>query len=349
VLLPRTVDELTPQWLTAALSLRHPDVHVTEVETVEVIWGTSTKVRIRATYAGGVTPGGPPERLCVKGAFHDDALATVDAAGTKHEADFFADLAPKLTCPLPNAWYAGADGERGVVIFDDLAGDGVTFGAPTRPWAPAAVGSALSVLAELHGHTWNSTFDDLPWLVVGNEPVRRAVGVLFSEQHWAHHFAQPESPTLPAELADRERALRAYHTLWLLDDAATHCVTHGDAHVGNTYVLPDGRPYFLDWASPGMTPWSGDVAYFLCGALSVADRRQHEEELVRDYVQALAARGGPALAFEDAWLDYRLHLFHGLIWATVPPRMQSVENVSAMAERYAAAILDHDVLKLLEV
>src|SRR3546814_7238951 len=51
---------------------------------------------------------------------------------------------------------------------------------------------------------------------------------------------------------------------------------HGDAHVGNTYVLPDGSVGFLDWQVVRRGCWSQDVGYFLVGALTQDDRREHE-------------------------------------------------------------------------
>jgi Phosphotransferase enzyme family len=40
---------------------------------------------------------------------------------------------------------------------------------------------------------------------------------------------------------------------------------HGDAHIGNTYVLPDNDVGFLDWQVVRRGNWSVDVGYFLQG------------------------------------------------------------------------------------
>lgn len=74
---------------------------------------------------------------------------------------------------------------------------------------------------------------------------------------------------------------------------AVHCLCHGDAHIGNTYVEPGGR--------------------------------------------------------DEAWADYVQHQLHGLIWANVPPIMQSPANVLAMAEHYTTAIIDNNTLRAVGV
>ena len=77
-----------------------------------------------------------------------------------------------------------------------------------------------------------------------------------------------------------------------MEDAAAPALSHGDPHIGNTY-LDAGRPAFLDWQGVCIAPPMDDVAYFIGGALSVADRRTHERDLLKLYLSAAAAAGGP--------------------------------------------------------
>jgi aminoglycoside phosphotransferase (APT) family kinase protein len=183
---------------------------------------------------------------------------------------------------------------------------------------------------------------------VGSVAVREAHEFLMSADHWKNFQSLPDAYQIPAPVADRARNLKALRRLWEHDDRVARCVIHGDAHLGNTCISPDGRPYFIDWAGPCKSSWAFDVSYFIVGAMTVADRRASEIDLLRGYVDRLAAFGGPALDWDDAWTEYRRHHLPGLVWATLPSSMQSVENVHAMGSRYAAAIQDHDVLSLLE-
>jgi len=68
--LPVKPEGVTARWLTAALRDRRKDLTVTECEIVDVITGTSTKIRVRCRYTG---PGAAemPQTLIVKGGFED--------------------------------------------------------------------------------------------------------------------------------------------------------------------------------------------------------------------------------------------------------------------------------------
>jgi hypothetical protein len=66
--LPMVVEELTAEWLTAALSIRPPGVVVGSVAVEHIIWGTATKILVGVDYRDSRAPGCPPTRLCVKAA-----------------------------------------------------------------------------------------------------------------------------------------------------------------------------------------------------------------------------------------------------------------------------------------
>ena len=349
--LPTDVDGITPQWLTQALAPMTGGVDVVTAEVVQIIWGTATKVRIKVEYARDPGPDVPPTQLCVKGGFDErvrQALGSAGDYGMRLEASFFRDLAPRLDIGMPRSWFADSDDVQGVLVFDDLGLEG-RFGSPVKAWEPELLERALVDLARMHAQTWNVSYPDVTWLSDGAGPVRQAARQLFSEAHWDAHFATPDAPVLPGELTDRARNLRGYEALWAHDDQAEKCLTHGDAHLGNMYVDAAGKPYFLDWAGASRCPWSYDVAYFVVGGLSISDRREHERRLIGRYLATLADAGGPALDPQIAWEGYRRHCLHGLIWSTLPPVMQSAENVHAMSDRYVAAIVDHDPLRLLGV
>lgn len=343
--LPRTVAELTPQWLSGALDPRFPGITCTDLNITHVEWGTTSKVLIKAQY--GSSGECPPPGLCIKGVFSEDAelfMSEVHASGAEAESRFYRDLATQLRLPLPRHWYAGTEPGQGIVILDDLAERSVTFGDPTSPWSPDQVAAGLDTLAAQHGCTWGNEFPSVPWITVGATVVRQAANALFSEQHWAAHCANPSAVQLPGALSDHAANLRAFQKLWAFDDRSALSLSHGDAHIGNTYVERDGGLLFLDWATASRAPWSYDVAYFVTGSLTVEDRRIHERALLTHYLDALQAHGGPRIGFDEAWLDYRRHQLHGLIWVAVPPTMQSVDRVTAMTNRYVTAIEDHQTL-----
>jgi hypothetical protein len=339
--LPMKVEDITSEWLGRALAR---DVSAVEIRTV--LHGTATKVLVSAGTDDG------PLDLCVKGGF-DEAIRPLAAQGYLTEARFFSEVAPSLGCPLPRCWYSGADESagQGIVVLDDLGAAGARFGRPTEPWHPDLVARALELLARLHAGAWGGRgLDRLSWLRAGPEMIRHNITAILSEESWAYHLAKPKGKLVPEPLLDRARVLRGIERMWVHDDRddAARTLTHGDAHLGNTYVDADGTPGFLDWQSAAIGPWSSDVGYFLGGALSVDDRRTHDQDLIRLYLAALAAGGGPHLGFDEAWMAVRRRHLHGLCWLLIPEQMQPEDYSAAMAERYATAAIDHDTLGLLE-
>jgi hypothetical protein len=349
--LPRTVDELTPQWITSSIRQRCPGVTVDSATIDRIVWGTATKVFFDLEYSLDSNPERPPSKICIKGEFDERVRAAlaVTVTGTQVEALFYNDLAPKLDLPLPRHWFGGSEPGMGILIMENLAANGATFGTPISPWSPELVAKGLDILAKLHASTWGNDFSGIPWLHVGSPAVRQANEFLMSQAYWDAHFIKDNVFQMPAPLSDRERCISGLRAMWKYDDAHAESLIHGDAHVGNTCIDHAGNPFFIDWAGPCRSCWAFDVSNFMVSALSVDDRRATEEELLRHYLEKLQANGGRTLDWSDAWDNYRRHILNGIIWTTLPPTMQPAENVQALGERYTTAILDHDTLGLLGV
>ena len=119
---------------------------------------------------------------------------------------------------------------------------------------------------------------------------------------------------------------------------------HGDPHIGNTYVLPEGEIGFLDWQVVRRGHWSLDVGYFLQSALTEDDRRRNEAELVEGYRHSLDVPSGERPNADDAWLRYRASPVHGLVlWlVTLMSDVHRHEVSLALAQRFAAAFVELD-------
>ena len=127
---------------------------------------------------------------------------------------------------------------------------------------------------------------------------------------------------------------------------------HGDAHIGNTYVLPGDDVGFLDWQMLRRGNFSLDLGYFLQGALTIEDRRACERELVAEYRAALRLPDNEVPSERDIWLRYRASVAHGLaIWmATLSggDAWQRADICLAFAQRYATAFVDLDTAGALD-
>jgi hypothetical protein len=349
--LPLTADGVTAEWLSAGLRTRYPGVVISQVERVQVIEGTATKVRLRLDYGAHTRRDGLPDHLCVKGGFgaHREYLGGMGLYGG--EVRFFNEIAPlyELACPARYFGLVQTDPVQGVVALEDLQARGVVFARATRPLSLELVRAGLDALAALHGQSWG---DDRPrrlgvepLLSEATEPILRDFFAALPER-----FAAPRGFAAPVVLHDPDRLRAAYAAYQAEVHRSAVCVVHGDAHIGNAYVEPDGQVGFVDWQTVALGPWVHDVNYFVVSALDVPDRRAHERDLLGHYLKALATYGVSAPGLEEAWSDYRRATVHGFLgWLCNPDQWQPAEVNTATYARFGMAMIDHDTYAALGV
>jgi aminoglycoside phosphotransferase (APT) family kinase protein len=330
--LPATPDELDTDWLTDALSARYPGVKVSGVEVLRVDEVTNTHVRLQVSYEASA---GAPDLLFSKIAPLDPARRpTIIATGMgEREARFYAELAPQLALRVPIAHVAVHDAEGSfVVMLEDLTTTGCTVSDGTTGVAPDAAARALEELADMHAR-----FEDparraaeAPWVQPPGAGSEYAVKML--EFALEHH---PERlPPAFAEIARLYNADRvALQEVWR-DGPPT--IVHGDPHIGNVFD-DHGRTGFLDWGMIMVSTAMRDVSYFLTMAMSIDERRTHEADLLRHYLDARRAFGASEIDFDQAWLWHRVQAAY-----TVPASCQVVlfpENISERRRIFAEAFL----------
>jgi hypothetical protein len=112
------------------------------------------------------------------------------------------------------------------------------------------------------------------------------------------------------------------------------------------YLLPDGSVGLLDWQLLRCGSWAHDVCYAMVAALSPADRRASEADLLRLYLAELAANGVSTVpTFEEAWRLHRCSPPWGFaMWAITPEQMYSVAAVGGVMERFGAAFVELDTM-----
>jgi len=344
VSVPRNPQGFTPEWLTTALAGRHPGVVVSTAEVAEIDKGTTTRIVLRLGYASGEGP----ERVFVKmqGSIdHRLVMGLLDML--YHEARIFG-LSDRLPLEAPLVYATGIDKRRlqSLVLMEDLRLRGVTLNRATEPLDIAVVTRVVEMLAAMHGRYWEFRRETRPelawvptyrafpgWALVGAAGTRRA------QKHHAEAFEVLCAPHL--------RSWRALAQLWCrgITDIGRgpQTLLHGDTHIGNSYLLPDGRFGFLDWQLVCRGSWTHDVCYFFVSSLDIEDRRKHERDLLDLYVDALGSAGGRPPSHEEAWAAYRRSPAYGFpCWvATVGfGDYQQPDLAVTTAARFAAAYTD---------
>jgi len=349
--LPTAPEAVTARWLTAALRMRRPGVTVTEAAVVDILWGTSTKIRVRARYEGPGSDDLPPT-LIVKGGFeeHSPRMGPMYA----NEVRFYADILPYVSMPSPACYFAASDpaSHQSIVIMEDLKRDGVIFCDPLKPQGFEPVARRMDAMARYHAETWQSPEFAAGgrWADIGSR--FETWGLEFMRRYlvpdvWSHYMASPRGAAASVVWHDRDWMAHALETIGAIQFAQPRCMIHGDTHLGNLFIHADGRPGFFD-AQVARTAWHHEVSYHMVCALDPADRRRWEGPLLERYLVALRAEGIDAPDFETAWLDYRRSMVWGLfIFLTNEIRFQTESVNTAYAARFSQAALDHDLKRLI--
>lgn len=336
---PDTLGELlSPAWLTSALDARFPGIEVTAVTPGPVVSRVSTNARFRIECAGD-TPDGLSPDLCGKGYFSEVGRAHRHVGAA--EVRFYRDIAASTGVRTLRSVYADVDPatRHGVVVTEDVVAQGATFLDALSDYTPDQAAESLEQLAELHAATWGDpAYAEAAWLAsrLGTYLERRGLPEIRG------NFEGPIGSRVPDESRDAERLVDAYRRLAAESRSASPwSVIHGDAHVGNLYLDGGGRPSFLDWQLVQRGPWYLDVGYHIASTLTVADRRAAERDLVRHYLDRLAARGVDPPGEDDAWLGVRRGMVHGFFLWGITLKVEPAVTTTLL-ERLGTAVADHD-------
>ncbi|KAH8891720.1 hypothetical protein GQ53DRAFT_648519 [Thozetella sp. PMI_491] len=338
--LPAIPGDISAIWLSDVLG--HT---VTAVKLDRVVPGTATKVFVTVKFEDDHVS--LPRNFCVKGGFDPAIIKALPFVVMiyQREVDFYNKVAPLLEhMELPKAWWAGHSTRQGIIILDDLEAAGYAFGSPSKPWNVPSVLTGIEQLAALHSKTWGVTNTDYPWLTSDYDQA-----LLHLMQTYEQVVRSPGRPTIPEYMKDQDRMTAVLKKHYGSRNPKFFCLLHGDSHVSNTYLV-DGAARFLDWQMIHIGSAFHDVAYFIGGALDIKTRRAREFEILNHYLQTLEKFGGPTLSIDDKEVlnEYKKSLLAGVGPIMCPYEMQPKEWVFPMAERYAAALDDHQVLELVE-
>jgi hypothetical protein len=298
----------------------------------------STNARFRIDCVGGI-PDGLSPNLCGKGYFTEVGRAYRHAG--EPEVCFYRDLAASTGMRTLRSVYADVDPatHHGVVITEDVVEEGAKFLDALSAYTPEQAAASLDELAKLHAATWcDPAYADASWLASRMASYLELRGL----EEIRFNFEGPIGAGVPDETRDAERLVDAYRALAAeTPSARPWSVIHGDAHVGNLYLDGDGRPSFVDWQLVQRGPWYLDVGYHIASALTVEDRRRTEQELVRHYLDGLAAAGIEPPSWDDAWFGIRRGVLNGLFLWGITLKVDP-EITTTLLHRLGTAAADHD-------
>ncbi len=346
------LDQIDKAWLNATLGAGVPGAELLELVDTDAHAGMTDRKKWRLTWNASGEKAGLPGAIFVKATpdsgAHREMLAVLHM--DEAEAKFFRQLHPENPGLAPEAYYFRSyGGGRSLIILEDLEARGC------RPFWQADHLSldharAIAVTqARFHAKYWGTErlAGDLHWV----RPRTRRFGWpwLFD----AHHRVRQTFLDTATEdqLPPHARSvLQTWHDhcrdLYRHWDTKTLTVIHGDSHIGNTYLRPDGSAGYYDWQVVFAANGLRDLAYFLYSGFTDEQRRNHEQEVFDLYIDTLA-ECGVRLDREEAWNDFLLFALDR--WdAGMMSFVHGTYNHarSAQLRQFAAvagAIADHDI------
>jgi phosphotransferase family enzyme len=342
----RTPDELETEWLTRALG-----AGPVASFAVEPIGTGQMSQTYRISLAYEDERAGPSSVVMKVAATDPTSRATGVGMGIyEREIRFYQELAPRIGGPLPACHLAAyTDGEGWFTLLLEDVG-------------PAAQGDQIAGCSVDQARLVMSEMARAHAPVLG-DPALAATAWLNQPSPVSQALVSQLLPGFLERYGDRiepeHRSLceRFVASLdgWLADRRPPLGLVHGDFRLDNLLFGEAGSPKPLtvvDWQTVAWGGAMADAAYFLGGGLTVADRREHEEDLFATYQEALRSQGVEGLAREDCWEQYRRHTLGGVLMAIVAPMVverteRGDEMFVTMIARHAQHALDLEATDLL--
>ncbi len=356
--MPESFADITPAWLTKALraggAIQTAAVVSCEKQTIgEGVGFMGQLARCNLTYdrqddgapatVVAKLPAPAPENRTIAGLFNFYEI----------ETSFYRELAARTPLKTAASYYGAfqAEGKKFVLLLEDLPPstvDQVSGCGETQ----AAV--AVSELAKLHGTSWESPkLASLAWLPRSNDPARAMLAQGAYQQAWAP-FVQAFGANLPPAMLDLGERFGPKVTA-VMDQlgGSPWTLIHGDYRLDNLFFAPNDSLTVIDWQIISRGRGAFDLAYFLTGSLTPANRRAWEMELLHEYHRLLQDEGVKGYEFERLYEDYRRSVLFSFLYAVIVLGQLDTNNERGLAvfqatlERTVTAILELNAGELL--
>jgi len=359
---PVTMDDITPEWLTAALRAggKAGDCTVTAIEKVTIGQGVGILgelARLTPAYSSGGSTA--PKTLIAK-------IPTADPGGRgiaemlgfyEKEVRFYDEVGDRIGVRTAHSYFTGRDPEnvRYVILMEDLGG--LQLGDQVAGASAEECLVLMHQMAKLHARWWGSPdLETLEWLPYGNAPMLKLSALA---------YAQSLEPAVE-KFGDRmtgaqiEMAGKFLPRMNPIQDnfaAAPVTLCHGDLRLDNVFWgSPDNSSpvTLVDWQIAIKARGPYDIGYFMSQSVDPAIRAANEESLVREYHRALAANGVQDYTFDRCWDDYRIATMYCLAYPLISAGSIDVANergaalVSKMLYRSLSAITDLKAYEVLD-
>lgn len=353
--IPRGPDDITAEWLSAALTGNAADpVRVDSVEVRPLGAGlTGSAYLVRASYASDP---GVPDRLVVKLASENHAIRERVSLGYRSEIAFYADVLDRVEIPTPTCFHQSIsdDGQSFALVLahmgEHLQSD--QLGGCTEEQAV----HAARALAALHGPLWcdeSLTSFAATAMPLADEQSAHGLGEVTVMA--ADITVDRIGDLLGTEHTEVLRRSAAAVGSWLLSRPERFALLHSDYRSDNLlFHAETSEVTVIDWQTLAVGLPARDLAYFIATSLESAQRDALDRRLVEEYHRVLVGDYDiTGYDVETCWEDYRLGLLQAVLVPTLgyafADRTDRADSImSTMLIRACEAIARHDTLDLID-
>ena len=361
--IPATPQELTPEWLTAALrdtgTIKNATVTSFDMEP-DIAAGVGFMGQLARVAPRYDQPEeGAPQSLIAKFPTHAPENREIADAFRFYEIEtrFYEEIAGEVELRTPRRYYSAmaADSSDFILLLEDLAPARVADQVTGCTAEQADL--AIRELAKFHATWWeHPRLATLDWLWPMNHPVRAQASQDSYQQAWGP-FVENFEKAVPSDILELGEKFGS-RVATLLDRLAEPPVTisHGDYRLDNLFfATPEGGDPIavVDWQIVSRGRSMFDVAYFMTGTLPPAERKAKEMEILHMYHDILTERGVRNFDFDQCLLDYRVSTLFCWLYAVIILGSLDVTNERGLAlftanlERNVAALADLNAAELL--
>lgn len=346
---PADTDQLTAQWCTEALRASGVLGDSAVVEVTATSLGPDTPgffgvlSRLHLTYD---TPGAGPATVVAKRNSPEEFNRAIASSMGYYEREcrVYRDFAPHLPLRLANTYYASLDGDRFVLLMEDLGAARV--GRQSSETSPDDVAAALDEIAVLHGRYLGfERSDELAW--IGPLDANAAVFDAALSTRWPGFVEHASDTVQPEALKAAERLVGHMAEVFAQFMTGTVTIVHGDFRIDNVlFDLPPEpvRPLIIDWQAIAVGQGVFDAAQLIALSLEPATRRHAERDLLDRYARGVEAESGVTVSRDDLYEAYRLALAFPLALGIAQSDMdtqQAGSDTAIWVQRASAAVADN--------
>lgn len=351
---PLTVDDLTVEWIAAAMGDHLQGATLTGFSPSVIGVGEGFMgqlARVALTYSGETDA---PKSLIAK--FAATRQETRDMAADQklyqREIGFYRDIGNNVGVPTAACYYLKylPATNHFILLLEDLAPGEASDQVIGTDKATSR--EVIEQFAKLHAKWWNSPkleeYDWAKWLLK-SMPMEDGLALFRQSQEEVEETGKFD------RYPEMKRLMPLLPPLFKFDPAPPYpfTLTHGDLRSDNI-IKPSaagGRFAIIDWQLTGVGDPVQDIARWMVQSISIEDRRETEQELLKLYHDRLIEYGVKGYSYKKFIQAYKTNII--VVYLMFSMSMDAVDQSSERAQalfhqfyaRLDAALVDWKIEK----